>query len=99
DGSLAATAATSDAEHVALRAVGSPQKVLKSLAPGIGRISALAFPPAGTLLAVGGLNAPAPVLVDVGSGRVLRRMTGGRHPGGVGAIRFDPTGKGRLVTG
>jgi WD40 repeat protein len=26
-------------------------------------------------------------------------MTGGRHPGGVSTIRFDPTGAGRLVTG
>ena len=99
DGSLVATADTNDAEHVALRAVAAPQKVLRSLAPGLGRISGLAFSPDGTRLAVGGLDAPAPVLVDVASGKVLLRMTGGRHPGGIGTIRFDPTGRSRLVTG
>jgi hypothetical protein len=62
-----------EAEQVALRAVSSPQKVLRSLAPRIGLISAVAFSPDGMRLAVGGEGAPAPVLLDVNSGKILLR--------------------------
>jgi WD40 repeat protein len=98
DGSIVATVDSKDAEQVALRPVGSPKKVLRSVAPRIGRISAIAFSPDGTRLAVGGEGAPAPVLLEVTSGKTLLRMTGGRHQGGVSTIQFDPTGR-RLVTG
>jgi WD40 repeat protein len=61
----------------------------------IGRISAIAVSPDGKRLAVGG-ERPAPILVDVASGTVTRRMTGG-HEGGIRSVRFDPKGQ-RLVT-
>jgi WD40 repeat protein len=98
DGSLVATVDVKDAEQVALRAVASPEKVKRSLAPQVGPISAVAFSPDGKLLAVGGDDASAPVLLNVDSGRVVGRMSGGRHPGGVSTMQFDPKG-GRLVTG
>jgi WD40 repeat protein len=76
----------------------SPQPVRRPLEPGIGRISAVAFSPDGKRLAVGGEHAPAPVLIDIASGRVAHRMTGGGHRDGIISMRFDPTGS-RLATG
>ena len=77
----------------ALPATGS-----SASAPGIGRISAMAFSPDGNRLAVTGDAAPAPVLMDVSSGRVEERMTGGGHRGEVFSMVFAPNGT-RLVTG
>jgi WD40 repeat protein len=66
--------------------------------PAVGQISATAFSPDGKRLAVAGDRTPAPVVIDLSSARVLQRMTGGGHRGGVNSIGFDPTGR-WLVTG
>jgi len=96
DGSVIATPDGKGSDHVALRDFRSPKRVRRSLASGVGRISAIAFGPDGKRLAVGG-ERPAPVLVDVASDKVTRRMTGG-HDGGFVSVAFDPKGQ-RLVTG
>jgi WD40 repeat protein/class 3 adenylate cyclase len=98
DGSLIATPDGNQADHVALRDLRAPKQVRRSLAPGIGRIFAIAFGPDGRSLALGGERSDsAPVLVDVASGRITRRMTGG-HDGGFVTLAFDPEGQ-RLLTG
>jgi WD40 repeat protein/DNA-binding SARP family transcriptional activator len=98
DGALLAAPVASAPDHLALLDLRSPQQARRPLAPGIGRISAVAFSPDGKRLAVGSEAAPAPVLLDVASGRVVRRMTGGGHRGGIVSMRFDPKGP-RLATG
>jgi WD40 repeat protein/DNA-binding SARP family transcriptional activator len=96
DGALLAAPVASTPDHLALLDLHSPNKPRPPLAPGIGRISAVAFSRDGKRLAIGSEDAPAPVLLDT-SGRVLRRLTGG-HRGGVHSISFDPTGR-WLATG
>ena len=96
DGSVLATPDGKRSDHIALRDLRSLKQTRPPLAPGIGRISAMAFGPDGKRLAVGG-EGPAPVLVDVASGMVTRRMTGG-HEDGFQWAAFDPKGQ-RLLTG
>jgi WD40 repeat protein len=96
DGTLLAAPVASAPDHLALLDLHSPNKPRPSLAPGIGRISAVAFSRDGRRLAVGSEDAPAPVLLDT-SGRVIRRLTGG-HRGGVHSIGFDQSGR-WLATG
>jgi len=100
DGSLAATPDLHDADHVALRSITSPETVRRSLTPRLGPISAVAFSPDGKRLAVGGEHTPTPVVLDVASGAVVQKLTGGSHEGGAYpvSLRFDPTGR-RLVAG
>jgi WD40 repeat protein/DNA-binding SARP family transcriptional activator len=96
DGSVLATPDGKRSDQIALRDLRSLKLTRRLLAPGVGQISAIAFGPDGTRLAVGG-ERPAPVLVDVASGKVTRRMTGG-HDGGFISMAFDPSGQ-RLLTG
>jgi WD40 repeat protein len=97
DGSVLATPDGKRSDQIALRDLRSlKQTRQRPLAPGIGQLSAIAFEPDGKRLAVGG-ERPAPVLVDVASGKVTRRMTGG-HDGGFQWVAFDPSGQ-RLLTG
>jgi WD40 repeat protein len=96
DGALLAAPVASAPDHLGLLDLHSPNKQRPPLAPGIGRISAVAFSRDGKRLAIGSEDAPAPILLDT-SGRVLRRLTGG-HRGGVHSIGFDPTGR-WLATG
>ena len=70
DGALLAAPLAMTPDKVALLDLHSPRPVRRQLAPGIGRISAMAFSPDGNRLAVTGDAAPAPVLIDVNSGRV-----------------------------
>jgi WD40 repeat protein len=98
DGALLAAPVASAPDHLALLDLRSPQRARPPLAPGIGPISAVAFSPDGNRLAVGSEQAPAPVLLDVASGRVVERMTGGGHRRGIVSVRFDPKGP-RLATG
>jgi WD40 repeat protein/class 3 adenylate cyclase len=99
DGSVAATPDGVAGDRVALRDLRAPRRVRRSLAPGIGRIGAIAFAPDGRSLALGGERAAsAPVLVDAASGKVMRRMTGG-HDDGFGSLAFDPSGRQLLTAG
>jgi WD40 repeat protein/DNA-binding SARP family transcriptional activator len=98
DGTLAAAPDGKQPDHLALMDLRFPKQPRRLLAPGVGQIGAVAFSPDSKRLAVGGIEAPAPVLVDVASGRVLLRMTGGRGPGNFFTIQFDPKGR-LLVTG
>jgi WD40 repeat protein len=100
DGSVLATPDGKRSDHIALRDLRSLKLTRRRpLAPGIGQISAIAFEPDGTRLAVGGERADsAPVLVDVATGTVTRRMTGG-HDGGFISMAFDPSGQRLLVGG
>jgi WD40 repeat protein/DNA-binding SARP family transcriptional activator/energy-coupling factor transporter ATP-binding protein EcfA2 len=100
DGSLAATPDLHDADHVALRSITSPETVRRSLTPRLGPISAVAFSPDGKRLAVGGEHTPTPLVLDVASGAVVQKLTGGSPEGGAYpvSLRFDPTGR-RLVAG
>ena len=98
DGALLAAPLAMAPDKVALLDLHSPRPVRRQLAPGIGRISAMAFSPDSNRLAVTGDEAPAPVLMDVSSGRVQERMTGGGHRGEVISMVFAPNGT-RLVTG
>jgi WD40 repeat protein/DNA-binding SARP family transcriptional activator len=97
DGALLAAPLASAPDHLALLDLRSPHKLRPPLAPGIGRISAVAFSRDGKRLAIGSEDAPAPVLLDT-SGRMLRRLTGG-HRGGVHSIGFDPTGRWLATSG
>lgn len=75
----------------------SPEQVVRSLAPGIGRLSAITFSPDGRRLAVTGEDAPAPILVEVTTGTVEQQMTG-RNAGRICSVRFAPNGQ-RLAAG
>ena len=98
DGALLAAPLAMAPDKVALLDLHSPRPVRRQLAPGIGRISAMVFSPDANQLAVTGDAAPAPVLIEVNSGRVQERMTGGGHRGEVSSMVFAPDGM-RLVTG
>jgi WD40 repeat protein/energy-coupling factor transporter ATP-binding protein EcfA2 len=98
DGALLATPLATAPDEVALLDLHSARPVRRRLAPGLGRISTMTFSPDRRELAVSGEDAPAPVLVDVTSGRVRQRMTGGGHRGSIASMVFAPDGK-RLVSG
>jgi WD40 repeat protein len=99
DGSVIATPDGPAGDRVTLRQLRAPRKVRQSHAPGIGRIRAIAFAPDGRTLALGGDRADAaPVLVDIASGTIMRRMTGGHHSGFV-TLAFDREGKRILTAG
>jgi WD40 repeat protein len=99
DGSVIATPDGPAGDRVSLRELRAPRKVRRSLAPGIGRIGAIAFAPDGKTLALGGERADtAPVLVDAASGTITRRMTGG-HDGGFVTLAFDREGTRILTAG
>jgi WD40 repeat protein len=98
DGALLAAPLAMAPDKVALLDLHSPRPAHRQVAPGIGRISAMAFSPDSNRLAVTGDDAPAPVLMDVNSGRVQANMTGGGHRGEVSSMVFAPDGM-RLVTG
>jgi WD40 repeat protein/DNA-binding SARP family transcriptional activator len=99
DGSIIATPDGPAGDRVALREFHAPRKARPSLAPGIGRIGAIAFAPDGKTLALGGDRAGgAPVLVDVATGAVTRPMTGG-HDSGFVTLAFDREGKRILTAG
>jgi WD40 repeat protein len=99
DGSLLATPHGKRSDQIALRDLRTLKPTRPWLAPGIGRIGAIAFAPDGRTLALGGDRADgAPVLVDVASGTVTRRMTGG-HDGGFDTVAFDQEGKRILTAG
>jgi WD40 repeat protein len=99
DGSVTATPDGPAGDQVSLRELRTPRKVRRSLAPGIGRIGAIAFAPDGQTLALGGDRAHgAPVLVDTASDTVTRPMTGG-HDDGFVTLAFDPEGKRILTAG
>jgi WD40 repeat protein/DNA-binding SARP family transcriptional activator len=99
DGSLIATPDGPAGDRVSLRELRTPRKVRRPLAPGIGRIGAIAFAPDGRTLALGGDRAHgAPVLVDIASGAVTRPRTGG-HDDGFGTLAFDGEGKRILTAG
>jgi WD40 repeat protein/DNA-binding SARP family transcriptional activator len=99
DGSVIATPDGPAGDRVALRKLRAPRTIRRSLAPGIGRIGAIAFAPDGQTLALGGERAHgAPVLVDVASGALMRRMTGG-HDDGFGTLAFDREGTRILTAG
>jgi WD40 repeat protein len=97
DGALVAAPDGKQPDHLALRDLRFPERARRLLAPGVGQITAVAFSPDSKRLAVGGVGGPAPVLVDVASGRVLLRMTGGGggRPSDMFSVQFDP--KGRLL--
>jgi WD40 repeat protein/DNA-binding SARP family transcriptional activator len=97
DGALLAAPLAMAPDKVALLDLHSLRQARRTLAPGIGRISAMAFSPNGNQLAVSGEGAPAPVLLDVNSGGV-HKMIGGGHRRGVYSMIFAPDGT-RLVTG
>jgi WD40 repeat protein len=54
----------------------------------------MAFSPDGKRLAVGSEDAPVPMLIDINSGRVQEKMTGGGHRGGVDSIALPRMGRG-----
>jgi WD40 repeat protein/DNA-binding SARP family transcriptional activator len=98
DGALLAAPLAMAPDKVALLDLHSQRQARRTLTPGVGRISSMAFSPNGNQLAVSGEDAPAPVLLDVNSGRVQERMIGGGHRRGVYSMIFAPDGT-RLVTG
>jgi WD40 repeat protein len=99
DGSVIATPDGPAGDKVTLRELRTPRKVRPSLAPGIGRIGAIAFAPDGKTLALGGDRTHgAPVLVDIASGTITRRMTGG-HDDGFVTLAFDREGTRILTAG
>ena len=97
DGSLLATPDGPRADHVALRSMRSPEQIERSWAPGVGRISAIAFSPEGHRIAVAGEGRIGPVLLDVATGALQLRMTR-RHASLICAMRFAPNGQ-LLATG
>jgi WD40 repeat protein len=98
DGALLAAPLAMAPDKVGLLDLHSQRPARRTLAPGIGRISAMAFSPNGNQLAVSGEGAPAPVLLDVNSGRVQEKMIGGGHRRGVYSMVFAPDGT-RLLSG
>jgi WD40 repeat protein len=99
DGSVIATPDSPAGDRVTLRELRAPRTIRRSLTPGIGRIGAIAFAPDGKTLALGGERAHgAPVLVDIASGTITRRMTGG-HDDGFVTLAFDREGKRILTAG
>ena len=99
DGSVIAAPDGPAGDRVSFRELRAPRKARRSLAPGIGRIWAIALAPDGKTLALGGERADsAPVLVDAATGTLTRRMTGG-HDDGFGTLAFDPEGKRVLTAG
>jgi WD40 repeat protein/DNA-binding SARP family transcriptional activator len=91
DGGLLAAPVAAAPDQLALLDLRSPHRTRPPMRPAVGRISAVAFSPDGRRLAVTSEDSPAPVLMDVGSGRILKRMTGG-HRGGIFSVGFDPKG-------
>jgi WD40 repeat protein len=98
DGALLAAPLAMAPDKAVLLDLHAPRPARRQVTPGIGRISAMVFSPDGNRLAVTGDDAPTPVLIDVNSGRVQERMTGGGHRGEVSSMVFAPDGT-RLVTG
>jgi WD40 repeat protein/DNA-binding SARP family transcriptional activator len=96
DGALVAAPDGKQPDHLALLDLRSPKRA-RRLAPKVGVITAVAFSPDSKRLAVAGDGAPAPVLLDVASGKVLLRMTGSSSPGDIFTAQFDPKGQ-RLLT-
>jgi WD40 repeat protein len=97
DGTLLAEPVPTAPDHLTLLDLHDPRQARQLPAPGVGQISAMAFSRDGRRLAVAG-SAPAPVLIDVASGKVQVRMTGGGHRDGVNSVGFDPKGE-WLATG
>jgi WD40 repeat protein len=98
DGTLLAAPVPNAPDHLTVLDLHDPQRARQPLAPAVGQISAMAFSPDGERLAVAGDRSPAPVLIDLNSGRALQRMTGSGHRDGVNSVGFDPKGR-WLVTG
>ena len=93
DGTLLAEPVPTAPDHPTLLDLHDPRQARQLPAPGVGQISAMAFSRDGRRLAVAG-SAPAPVLIDVASGKVQVRMTGGGHRDGVNSVGFDPRANG-----
>jgi WD40 repeat protein/DNA-binding SARP family transcriptional activator len=97
DGALLAAPLPNAPDQLGLLDLRAPHRALRPLAPGIGRISAVSISPDDSRVAVASGTAPAPVVMEVASGRIVKKMTGG-HAGGVNSVRFNPRGS-ELATG
>jgi WD40 repeat protein len=97
DGALLAAPLPNAPDQLGLLDLRAPHRALRPLAPGIGRISAVSISPDDSRVAVASGTATAPVVMEVASGRIVKKMTGG-HAGGVNSIRFNPRGS-ELATG
>jgi WD40 repeat protein len=100
DGAMVAAPDGKQPDHLALLDLRSPKRAPRLLAPEVGQITAVAFSPDNKRLAVGGTARRPPVLLDVASGNVLLRMTGGGGgPGAIFTAQFEPKGQRLLTSG